>query len=808
MSNHTPKSCLPDMEVDARILCEGQDCASPSNRFKMRPDHHVEQYADGPPRLINIIGDQSSKRVPTLVLTYGLVEKMRNAICAGHDFRRLNDTLQRDLDEGHKMKALIQVENIKIRRLELACSCPDITKSVEEIESRLFRAYERRSRLQQSLDQLDCKEAMLQKSIRDASRKYEGSWAEIDSDLHPAFENSGFKVEPYTSAAGPLEAKHRDKEMEGVYFSRTYRGYEQNSTYVARESLQKLMPRLLVSAQRDLDGRRLNFEAWRIDFDKRCEQYAEHRDAPYETWSQIDEARDIFRQEVWHDYNQGLGYKKEEARAVYLDAHELAQNWGINDLASLVSMTWISTGPGEDNRCGKEHLDLDYVQRWVDSLPEKKGLTCMLKWTQTDTKVKTSPDDDLLHVGDDLETLRQGPQRQPLLFAQSQKVQDEDFSTPLTQNNLKEHKWRLANGQSCKTPKNNQKRSTTNNIDPQVGSGRLGVDFKSQEAHPGSQSSLSCSMSLETSSEDDGAVVCPDGAPLDISHKASVQQPVNRQAFEDPQGAQFSPGTPVGTYNPRLQAAEDHRNKKEGKVLFHVQGGTGHPQKVYFGGRSIKNPGETDAGLFEKSKHQHKHINGIIRENDSHNNLHPPPEIARANHLSGQPHDEPQFRAGGIRLQDREHSRTAPAHASMKSTLKRTLTDDGPRTMRKLNNNAPNPEARRLSRTFQRMKKPVPSQMLHRTLKPSPSYALQRPPPVSDTDMRDFPFEPMVFTTQMPLFDGTETPAIDLEYVAMRSKNQWQQPPETLKSPNSILGQKKPARAPSAHAAPQTISPT
>lgn len=232
----------------------GEDPKTPV-QWNMSPDHHPAQYANGPPRLINITSHQDGKAVPALVLTFEMVQKMRNAMSAGDELRNHKGdgkALQDILNELHKIKAATKVADLRVE------SCAEIYKQAgpertDEVEARLLKAYEDQSKLQERLSRLMQKEQNLRASMDQAHRNFETRWTEFDAELGLAFKDSGFSIE----SSVPLNLVQPKMHQNIGHSQRptlnpslpSTKGYDSNPLYVAREDVQNTLSGLVRAAK-------------------------------------------------------------------------------------------------------------------------------------------------------------------------------------------------------------------------------------------------------------------------------------------------------------------------------------------------------------------------------------------------------------------------------------------------------------------------------------------------------------------------------------------------------------------------------
>ncbi|KAL1610690.1 hypothetical protein SLS60_002360 [Paraconiothyrium brasiliense] len=739
----------------------------------MRPQHDVGQYADGPPRLINVTGDHGSEAFPALVLSYELAEKMRSAICAGYSLCRVADTLQNVLDEQHTMKAKLRVEVLRIKRYESASNNATAAEEIENTGLRLLQAYEDQSRLQGSLNQLVEKEASLRKSKRKASRNREIRWAEIDSDLSLAFKNSGFTVEPYTPAMNTFAAtSNQTKETSSPTFA-VCRGYASNPVYVPREEVQAALPRLFLSAKLRIQDKREEYMAWRELFDDECKEYASARGIPFDTSTLWLKARDRFRQDYWHNHNQKLGNEKEEARKDYYRAYEAARGWGLDDLASLPSISWISTGPEEENRAAMERTNRQYVKRWINSLPDGNNMKIMPQWDMSELPTEIPGGQNLLEVGDDLDILRYQYGRPPLEFSSPEVNNNDDRHVTLTHEKLEAHRYKLGNAEyprfssriSCAT-------ATTHTKNEQLRANPDGQGLKSFRA--GYTSLPSSAMDIEASIEDGqdnppNTVLNPNPQPTN-SHMNTPPhlrvQPhppevVVWQADEDLPSTPASPATPAGTYNPILQAAAELQHKKEGQVHFYVkpnatrlllaQQSTLEEPHIHntTKARNTSNEGlsETNINLSKVAKKDIGQVPAMIEQNDLGHEVTAPQVNACPNDAALPPCGGSQVETGGTRRCDTQAFRAIPGPHSIANNqpmLKRKLarsTDDSPRVKKTPRTKAESSNPR--NRAPQ-------SRHIKRIRQATPKHKPYASSPVSYTYMQGFSSQPMIVTAQLP----------------------------------------------------------
>lgn len=325
-------------------------------RWIVRPHHFQEQYSGGKPRIFNIADGQDLKQTPALVLSYELAEKLRNAMYSGAALRYTSDSergIRRIQCEQGKIKAQISAKDSLIKHYELRLRKTS-TKRMEKREKQLYDAYSKRSVLQQELEDLMAEGDMLERSVESARQDFEAHWTAVDLELRLVFANAGFTVSNTSSpneANYPLLQTHKDLEEQiSDPDLRRRGGYASTPVYIPREELQKVVPRLVLAAKTNLYIRRTDYESFRKEIKIDFNDWVRDNQVPTDSDTVHYQAVDKSRQTVWNKEFEVTAIKRVDARKAYVKAVDAAKAWGIDDLPSMTEISWISTGPDEDNR--------------------------------------------------------------------------------------------------------------------------------------------------------------------------------------------------------------------------------------------------------------------------------------------------------------------------------------------------------------------------------------------------------------------------------------------------------------------------
>lgn len=214
----------------------------------------------------------------------------------------------------------------------------------------------------------------------------------------------------------------------------------------------------------------------------------------------------------------------------------------------------------------------------------------ILKWNRPEN-LSDQEQVRFLHVGDTHDSFMEWDERPTLEFPEASNPQPQDLVSEahlLTSVNMELHTQSLlltgnhANPQAKPRDTRNLPQKSQGQLIPIETTSYMTQIFPIQPTSynwsdlPSARGS--CLMSLETSNGEEDMSRAPEEVlrpELLVRHMnsqlATNVQPSQREIHCKPPlehvlEEQLRPATPVGTYNPRLQAAEEHRHRKEGRV--------------------------------------------------------------------------------------------------------------------------------------------------------------------------------------------------------------------------------------------------
>ncbi|KAJ4298891.1 hypothetical protein N0V90_004134 [Kalmusia sp. IMI 367209] len=370
-----------------------------ASKSEMHPNHCVNQYIDGPSRLMNVANGDLSKPVTAIILSYSLAQKIRDAICAGHSFRHMSSASEERLrtlsNKQHETKAALDLLGYKIELLmaQLKDGRPGQEK---EDELKLLQAFESRPKLQHTLDQVISEQAALNESLNQCRRNFEAGWSKVDCELSMTFEMSGFIVEPaegekrhcdHPSCGSSEEERAPEQEhapeQSLKYDPSKHKGYRSNQLYISSNELQECVPIWVDFCANNFHEARSQFRRWMREFERWCGIWAESNNLPHKSREDMIRNKAEYRN-VWNTTALRLGHQKHKARAIYREVYTKARDWGFHDFESWPTQTWISTGPEEENAYSHRRTKFDRVLQWEELLPCAGDMGTMLQWNQVD----------------------------------------------------------------------------------------------------------------------------------------------------------------------------------------------------------------------------------------------------------------------------------------------------------------------------------------------------------------------------------------------------------------------------------------